>query len=369
MLALLATAPGLAAKERPLPALATEEPPLLLGGLLPLGNDITARWPWAGAWTWPLGAACDFTRPSPAGEPQWHLLRGFTISGDVHFGADLANGRGGDLVHAAANGLVIVVHDRPDGSGFGSHVVLAHRLLDGEIAYSVYSHLRNGSTRVREGYGVWAGEPLGEVGRSGRATTEHLHFEVRETRDPAARWENEAIVDPLPFIEQRLPVHRADTTWAGPYLDWAERAGLIEPAWQAGEPLTRATWQRILARAARLPLVDLPPDAGSLREMLVDAGLLPIRERAALRHTAAWRELRRDLAALVACGANLPPAPIEEALHRSACLIRFRIERPAQDLGALYRGAPPTVADACLLLADLVAGAPPPAAAPEDRPR
>ena len=369
MLALLTAASGLAAWERPLPAPAAQEPPLLLGGLLALDDSTTASWPWAGAWTWPMGAPCDFTRPSPAGEPEWHLLRGFTIFGDVHFGADLANGRGGDVVRAAANGLVIVVHDRPDGSGFGSHVVLAHRLLDGDIAYSAYCHLRSGSTLVREGHRVWAGEPLGEVGRTGHATTEHLHFELRQTSDPAARWENEATLDPLPFVEQRLPVHRADTSWAGPYLDWAERAGLIEPAWQADEPLTRATWQRILARAARLPLMDLPPDAGSLRETLVDAGILPMREHAALRHEAAWREIRRDLASLVAYGTNLPPARIEETLHRSTCRRRFGLESPARDLEGLYRGAPPTMADACLLLADLVAGTPPPSPAPEDHPR
>ncbi len=368
-LAILLAVPVLAARERLLPALATQEPPLLLGGLLPLDDSTAARWPWAGAWTWPLGAACDFTRPSPAGEPEWRLLRGFTISGNVHYGADLGNGRGGDVVHAAANGLVVVVRDRPDGSGFGSHVVLAHRLLDGDIAYSVYSHLRSGSPLVREGQRIWAGAPLGKVGRSGHATAEHLHFEVHQTSDPAVRWENEATVDPLPFVDQRLPAHRADTSWAGPYLDWAERAGLIEPAWQADEPLSRATWQRILARAARLPLMDLPPDAASLRETLVDAGVLPMREHAALRHTAAWRDLRRDLASLVAYGANLPPAPLEEALHRLTCRQRFRLESPAKDLDGLYRGAPPTVADACLLLADLGAGTPPPSPAPEDHPR
>ena len=369
MLALLAAVPSLAARERPLPAPATQEPPLLLGGLLPLDDGTAAGWPWAGAWTWPLGAACDLTRPSPAGEPEWHLLRGFTISGDVHFGADLGNGRGGDPVHAAANGLVVVVHDRPDGSGFGSHVVLAHRLLDGDIAYSVYAHLSSGSTLVHEGQRVWAGETLGKVGRSGHATTEHLHFEVLQTRDPSERWENEATVDPLPFVEQRLPVHRADTSWAGPYLDWAERAGLIEPAWQADEPLTRATWQRILARAARLPLMDLPPDAGSLRETLVDAGVLPMREHAALRRTVAWRELGRDLASLVAYGANLPPAPLEETLRRSTCRQRFILENPTKDLDGLYSTKPPTLADACLLLADLASSTLPPATMPVDRPR
>ena len=233
----------------------------------------------------------------------------------------------------------------------------------------MYSHLRSGSTLVREGHCVWAGEPLGEVGRSGHATADHLHFEVRQTGDPAGRWENEVPVDPIPFVEQRLPAHRADTSWAGPYLDWAERAGLIEPAWQADEALTRATWQRILARAARLPLMDLPTDAGSLRETLVDAGLLPMREHAALRHTTSWRELRRDLGLLVAYGANLPPARIEETLHRSTCRRRFGLERPAKNLEDLYRGAPPTTADACLLLADLVAGTPPPSPATEGHPR
>jgi hypothetical protein len=369
VLALLLAVPALAARERPLPTLATEEPPLMLGGLLPLDDGTTARWPWAGAWIWPLGAACDFTRPSPAGEPEWHLLRGFTISGDVHFGADLGNGRGGDVVHAAANGLAIVVHDRPDASGFGCSVVLAHRTLDGDIVYSVYSHLRSGSTRVREGQGVWAGEPLGEVGHSGHATADHLHFEVRQTRDPAARWENEAALDPLPFVEQRLPVHRADTSWAGPYLDWAGRAGLIEPRWQADEPLARATWQRILARAARLPLMDLPPDAASLRETLVDAALLPMREHAALRRAAAWREISRDLAALVAYGANLPPRAIDEARHRWTCRQRFSLESPAKDLDGLYSKSPPTLADACLLLADLAATTSPAGDTPEGRPR
>jgi len=328
--------------------------------MLALEDSTTARWPWAGAWTWPLGDGCEFTRPSAAGEPEWRLLRGFTISGDVHFGADLGNGRGRDVVCAAANGLVVVVRDHPDDSGYGSHVVLAHRLLDGELAYSVYSHLRVGSTRVREGQGVWAGAPLGEVGRSGRATAEHLHFEVRQTGEPAARWENEPTTDPLAFVGQRLPAHRADTTSAGRYLDWAERAGLIEPTWPADEPLARGTWQRILARAARLPLMDLPPDAGSLRETLVDAGVLPIREHAALRHVTAWRELRRDLAALAGYGANLPPPSFAGTLHRSACRERFRIERPAADLGRLYRDTPPTLADACVLLADLAADSLPP---------
>ena len=358
MLALLAAIPGLAAGE-----------PLMLAGLLPLDDSLTVRWPWSGAWTWPVGAASDLARPSPAGEPPWRLLRGFSPHGDTHRGADFGNGRARDAVCAAANGVVVTVNDHPDGSGFGSHVVLAHRLREGGLAYSVYSHLRTGSTPVREGQCVWAGELLGKVGRSGRATTNHLHFEVRLARDPARRWERAPAVDPIAYVELRFPGHRADTSWAAPYLDWADRAGLIEPGTRAADPLAREAWQQMLARAARLPLLDLPRDAPSLRETLIEQGVLPEREHAALRRVTTWRDLRRDLASLAALGMHLPPAPLEEALHRSACLLRFRLEQPAHDLGALYRGAPPTVADACLLLADLADIAPPPAPAPEDRPR
>jgi hypothetical protein len=357
-LGLLAATPGMVAGE-----------PLMLAGLLPLDDSLAARWPWSVGWTWPVGAASDLARPSPAGEPAWRLLRGFSPSGGTHRGADFGNGRARDTVCAAAHGVVVAVNDLPDGSGFGSHVVLAHRLREGGIAYSVYSHLRTGSPRVREGQCVWAGEPLGEVGRSGHATTDHLHFEVRLARDPALRWERAPAVDPIAYVKQRLPGDRADTSWAAPYLDWADRAGLIEPGARAADPLARETWQQMLSRAARLPLLDPPRDAASLRETLIEHGVLPEREHAPLRRTTTWRDLRRDLASLVALGTRLPPAPLEAMLHRSACLLRFHLERPAHDLGALYRGAPPTVADACLLLADLIAGAPPSSPAPEDRPR
>jgi hypothetical protein len=340
----------------------------MLSGFLPLDDGLAARWPWSGAWTWPVGAACDLAQPSPAGEPAWRLLRGFAPAGDTHRGADLGNGRARDVVCAAAHGVVVTVSDLPDGSGFGSHLVLAHRLREGGLAYSVYSHLRTGSASVREGQCVWAGEPLGEVGHSGHATTNHLHFEVRLARDPALRWERAPAVDPLTFVEQRLPGYRADTSWSAPYLDWADRAGLIEPGARATAALARDAWQQMLSRAARLPLMDLPRDAASLRETLIEQGLLPEREHAPLGRATAWRDLRRDLASLAAIGTRLPPRPLETALHRSACRRRFHLEQPARDLGALHRGTPPTVADACMLLADLANDAPP-TAAPEDRPR
>jgi hypothetical protein len=344
--------------------------PLLLAGLLPLDDSVAARWPCSGAWTWPVGAASDLLQPSPAGEPAWRLLRGFSCAGDPaqpHRGTDFGNGRACDAVRAAAHGMVVTANDHVDGGGFGSHVVLAHRLREGGIAYSVYSHLVAGSIRVREGQCVWAGETLGEVGRSGRATTDHLHFEVRLAHDPALRWEHAPAVDPVRYVEQRLPAYRADTSWAAPYLDWADRAGLIGPGARADDALAREAWQRMLALAARLPLMDPPRDAASLREALIERGVLPEREHAPLRRATAWRDLRRDLAPLAALGTRLPPGPLEATQHRLACLGRFRLEQPARELGALHRTTPPTVADACLLLADLATGAAA-APAPAERP-
>ena len=345
--------------------------PLLLAGLLPLDDSLAARWPWSGAWTWPVGSACELFRPSLAGEPAWRLLRGYCGSGapsQAHRGADVGNGRARDAVRATAHGVVVVVVNHADDSGFGSHLVLAHRRREGGIAYSVYSHLVSGSIRVSEGQRVWAGETLGEVGRSGHATTDHLHFEVRLAPDPGLRWERAPAVDPLAYVEQRLPAHRADTSWAAPYLEWADCAGLIEPGMRETDALSREAWQHMLSLAARLPLMDPPCDAPSLREALIELGVLPEREHAALRRATAWRELRRDLASLAALGTRLPPGPLEPALHRSACLCRFGLEQPTRDIGALHRAIPPTVADACLLLADLAACAPP-IPAPADPPR
>ena len=345
--------------------------PLQVGGLLPLDDSLAARWPWSGAWIWPVGSATELGRPSPAGEPAWHQLRGFAGPGDPsppHRGADIGNGRAHDAVRAAAHGVVVLAENHANVSGFGIHLVLAHRRLEGGIAYSVYSHLVPGSIRVHQGETVWAGESLGEVGRSGHATTDHLHFEVRLAPDPGLRWERAPAQDPVAYIEQRLPAHRADTSWAAPYFDWADCAGLIGPRARETDALSRESWQHMLSLAACLPLMDPPGDAPSLREALIQRGVLPEREHAALRRPTAWRDLRRDLATLAALATRLPPVPLEPARHRSVCFSRFGLERPVRDLGALHRAVPPTVADACLLLADL-AGCAPPAAAPAGLPR
>ena len=69
--------------------------------------------------------------------------------------------------------------------GYGNTVILDH----GEGFQSLYAH--NSRLLVRAGDEVSRGEPIAVVGKSGNATGEHCHFEIRKDRVP---------VDPLPYL-------------------------------------------------------------------------------------------------------------------------------------------------------------------------
>src|SRR5437867_2806015 len=214
-----------------------------IGGFPTEPGDVLERCSWSGAWVYPVGDPRSFDAPDSSHTPGYRVLRGVTrdARGTVqHSGVDLGNRHGGGTVRAAGNGLVVRAAD-DDPGGYGNTVVLAHRLPDGGLLYSVYAHLRDGSIRVREGQMLTAGQPLARVGDSGNATTEHLHFEIRRPSDPEARWERARVLDPLAFIAERLPA-RMEGSWAQPYLVWAQCSALIARDARADQPLERAAW-------------------------------------------------------------------------------------------------------------------------------
>jgi len=57
----------------------------------------------------------------------------------------------------------------------GNYVLIDH----GEGEFSLLSHLKQGSVRVRPGERVRAGQLVGEVGNSGATPVPHLHYELR----------------------------------------------------------------------------------------------------------------------------------------------------------------------------------------------
>lgn len=115
------------------------------------------------------------------------LTRGF-IEGNrrkgrrPHWGLDLAASRGTPIL-AAQEGIVI--YAGRDFSGYGNMILLEN----GFGWATLYAHLDR--FHVREGERIRQGQVLGTMGRTGRATGVHLHFEIRKHRDP---------LDPLPLL-------------------------------------------------------------------------------------------------------------------------------------------------------------------------
>jgi hypothetical protein len=317
--------------------------PVLLAGLLPLDPDLAARWTWAGAWYYPVGDSFALGSTVPG-------TRGFEVTRNVmdggHQGADLSIRRGGDPVRAAANGIVVLAGTGEDPGGFGVHVVIAHRDGDGRLVYSVYAHLEHGSVHVKPGDPVTAGQPIGRVGSTGRATSPHLHFEVRIPDDPSLRWEKAQVVDPVAFVVAHLPETRADTTWARPYRLWAEAAGIALAGVRPDDRPVEGEWWCALAASLALEDSALADSPDAARERMTAAGIK-------LRTTDAsqlleWDDLLADLDRVPERMWRLPVCPVtkdsQERTHRD------RIPKESKGGDAL-RHAPPTRADVCLLLA------------------
>ena len=86
-----------------------------------------------------------------------------------HSGADL-KGKHGTPVAAAGDGVVTFTGRY---YGYGNMITIDH----GGGVITAYAHLRK--MLVKPGMVISAGQQIGEVGSTGRATGPHLHFEVR----------------------------------------------------------------------------------------------------------------------------------------------------------------------------------------------
>jgi hypothetical protein len=327
-------------------------------------SEVSSRWGWSGSWLHPVGDPYVTPADTADGASDYRAMRGVseaTATDRGHQGADLSNGRGGGPVRAAGNGLVVKVGGKGWNRGYGRHVVLAHQLAEGALAYSVYAHLAPGSVAVRRGEFVAAGRIIGKVGMTGRATSPHLHFEVRMPLDPLARWENAPAVDPLAFVATRLPTPRADSSWSRPYLEWAECAALIRPGEDGGRRPSRAEWWRALLLATRHPLGSVAASGESLRTALIGIKLLPEAVRGDADDPLGWSDLARDLPRARDLGLRLPWSPVPGSERARTCRRQLGTGAPMSkpDSLAKARHGGPTRAEMCLVLADL-AGDPPP---------
>jgi murein DD-endopeptidase MepM/ murein hydrolase activator NlpD len=119
---------------------------------------------------WPVDGG-QFMRPF--GEPRRH---------HTHAGVDIRGTRGQDIL-AAKDGVVAFCG--PTKTGYGTMVVIDH----GEGVQTLYAHAQK--VLINSGDAVHRGQPIALLGRTGNATTEHCHFEIR--------LENRA-VDPMTYL-------------------------------------------------------------------------------------------------------------------------------------------------------------------------
>ncbi|HEY6572135.1 MAG TPA: peptidoglycan DD-metalloendopeptidase family protein, partial [Candidatus Eisenbacteria bacterium] len=291
----------------------------------------------AGAFVYPVGDELDYTKGQSAEGGGFYDSDEYlaTRSGKrkktrIHRGVDLANGRGGAEVRSIASGVVVVA----DASalikyrkkqkikipkvvkgkrtyvtgyryrtgykwrtGWGNYVVVRHTLANGEVIHSLYGHLAPKSVIVKRGEVVSAGQSIGKVGRTGRASSAHLHLEVRKAL-PVESAEGDEVdaedeptveersfariptVDPLAFLEGH--VRRFEDlepgTWQARYALAAARDGILPIDRDRFEPnaeISRGDFYRALVSAFRLATPFTKPDEfSSTLDALVDSGIL-----------------------------------------------------------------------------------------------
>ena len=142
----------------------------------------------APAWkAWPDGLvpSLSFRQPTPGGlTGSFGLRRVFNGEPRApHSGLDI-KAPAGQVVRAPAAGVVVLTGDFFFS---GNAVFLAH----GEGVVSLFAHLSK--VTVKQGQVLRAGDPLGLVGRTGRATGPHLHWSLSL---------NNARVDPRLFLRK-----------------------------------------------------------------------------------------------------------------------------------------------------------------------
>lgn len=131
--------------------------------------------------------------PAPRGWLSQHFKAG--AHRGIDYGFLKADKEGTNDIVAAAGGTIESIYNgNGDNSGWGNRIVINH----GYGIKTTYNHFRPGgiSLALRAGQRIEAGAFLGDMGQTGSATGDHLHFEllVNGTR-----------VDPFPYFSRDLP--------------------------------------------------------------------------------------------------------------------------------------------------------------------
>jgi murein DD-endopeptidase MepM/ murein hydrolase activator NlpD len=107
-----------------------------------------------------------------------------------HEGVDYG-GKEGDLVFAAADGVVKLIAKDDGKHPYGNQIRLTHK-SGPDTFETIYAHLRGFVSELKQGDTVKAGQQIGTLGSTGNSTGPHLHFSVKK---------NGALVNPAQFLK------------------------------------------------------------------------------------------------------------------------------------------------------------------------
>lgn len=119
-----------------------------------------------------------------------------------HNGEDLV---GQKYIKSMADGTVIAARasktkkKNGEPGGFGYFVTVRHK-IDGVYYTSLYAHLKKGTTQVKEGQKVTAGQVLAEMGTTGASTGVHLHWEIWKGKTHGWTANGVGFADPIQFV-------------------------------------------------------------------------------------------------------------------------------------------------------------------------
>ncbi len=117
--------------------------------------------------------------------------------GRGHQGIDIMAPQG-TRVRAVADGRIVKFFDSERGG------VTIYQFDQSERFVYYYAHLNARAAGLAEGDQVRQGQVIGYVGRSGNATTPHLHFEVQRLT-PARNWWQADALNPYPLLISGQP--------------------------------------------------------------------------------------------------------------------------------------------------------------------
>ena len=105
---------------------------------------------------------------------------------DFHNGIDLV---GGTEIVATADGEVVSTRNEGKQYGNGCYVRIKHS----NGLYTLYYHLKSGSVTVKKGQKVTKGKVIGIIGKTGKATGVHLHYQIDKGSSASA-------IDPTEYV-------------------------------------------------------------------------------------------------------------------------------------------------------------------------